>query len=158
MKSIQTGEAAPDFTAESAAGQQFSLSSYRGKQSVVLYFYPRDGTSVCTAQACAFRDAYEDFTQAGAVVIGVSEDSLAKHRDFSASKQLPFILLSDADGRLQKLYGVSKTLGLIPRRITFVIDKQGIVRHTFSALLSGDKHVVEALAIVRQLAESNAPS
>ena len=155
MPSIQPGETAPDFTAETADGQHVSLADSRGRQSVVLYFYPRDNTSVCTAQACAFRDAYENFTQAGAVVIGVSADSNSSHRGFAETKKLPFILLSDADGRLQKLYGVTKTLGLIPRRVTFVIDPQGIVRHTFSALLSGDRHVVEALKIVREIAAKN---
>ena len=79
-----------------------SLSNYLGKQAVVLYFYPKDNTSVCTTQACAFRDAYEDFVKAGAVVIGVSSDSEESHRGFADRQRLPFLLISDADGSLRK--------------------------------------------------------
>jgi peroxiredoxin Q/BCP len=112
-----------------------------------------DGTAICTAEACAFRDAYEDFTQAGAVVIGVSGDSAASHRDFAQKQKLPFLLLSDADGSIRKAFGVSNTLGLVPKRVTFVIDKQGILRHVFSSLFTADKHVQEARRIVEQLAK-----
>jgi peroxiredoxin Q/BCP len=124
-----------------------------GQRVVVLYFYPMDNTAVCTAEACAFRDAYEDFTKAGAVVIGVSGDSDASHREFAKKQRLPFLLLSDGDGSIRKAFGVSNTLGLVPKRVTFVIDKQGVVRHVFSALFTADKHVQEARRIVEQLAQ-----
>ncbi len=99
----------------------------------MLYFYPMDGTPVCTKEACGFRDAFEEFTKLGAVVIGVSADSPERHRAFAASRALPFLLLSDQEGSLRKAYQVPKTLGILPGRVTYVIDKQGIVRHVFSA-------------------------
>lgn len=149
---IQIGDEAPDFTREAQTGETISLRDYRGKQIVVLYFYPADNTPGCTTEACAFRDAYEDFVQAGAVVIGVSGDSLESHRQFAAGKKLPFLLISDASGELRKAYGVPKTLFVLPGRVTFVIDKQGLVQHVFNSQLYASKHVTEALAIVRQLA------
>jgi peroxiredoxin Q/BCP len=152
MASIQVGDRAPDFSGVTQAGQRVALADYLGKQAVVLYFYPQDGTAVCTAQACAFRDAYEDFTKAGAVVIGVSGDSEKKHEEFASGKKLPFLLLSDADGALRTAFGVPKTLWLLPGRVTYVIDKQGIVRHVFNSQFSAGKHVTEALDMVKKLA------
>jgi peroxiredoxin Q/BCP len=153
MTALPIGATAPDFTAEAHTGERITLADYRGRQAVVLYFYPRDFTSVCTAQACGFRDAYEDFAQSGAVVIGVSGDRPARHQQFAADKRLPFLLVSDGDGMIRKAYGVPNTLGLIPKRVTFVIDKQGVVRHVFSALFTADRHVAEAREWVRQLAQ-----
>ena len=148
---LQPGDAAPDFTGEAHNGQQVRLAGYRGKSVVVLYFYPKDNTSICTRQACGFRDAYEEFAKAGAVVIGVSADSLQRHRAFAASRNLPFLLLTDQDGSLRRAYDVRKTLGIPPGRVTYVIDKQGIVRHSFSALFSAEQHVAEALRVVQEL-------
>jgi peroxiredoxin Q/BCP len=121
-----------------------------------LFFYPGDGTPVCTAEACAFRDAYTSFTDAGAVVVGVSADSLDSHREFAANHRLPFLMLSDADGQIRKVFGVPKTLGIFPGRVTYVIDKQGVVRHIFSSQLGASRHVAEALKIVEQLAREAA--
>ncbi len=151
MLSKLLGQPAPDFVREAHNGQRVSLVDFRGKQVVVLYFYPMDGTPVCTKEACSFRDVHEEFAQAGAAVIGVSADSLDRHRAFAAKHGLPFLLVSDEDGTLRKAYRVPKTLGLLPGRVTYVIDKQGIVRHVFSALFSADRHVTEALEVVRQL-------
>jgi peroxiredoxin Q/BCP len=151
-KPLAPGDAAPPLAATAQTGQQVALADFRGKNVVVLYFYPRDNTSVCTAEACAFRDAYEDFTKAGAVVIGVSSDSDDSHRGFADKHRLPFLLLSDKDGSIRKAFGVTNTLGLIPKRVTFVIDKQGVIRHVFSALFTADQHVQEARRIVEQLA------
>ena len=151
---IEIGRPAPSFSALGADGRRVSSADYLGKQTLVVFFYPKDGTSVCTKEACAFRDAYQDFVEAGAAVIGVSADSDDSHRSFAAGHRLPYTLLSDRDGALRKLFGVGKTLGLIPGRVTFVIDKAGTVRHVFSALLASDRHVVEALATVRNLAKS----
>lgn len=117
----------------------------------MLYFYPRDGTPICTAEACAFRDAYAEFTAAGAVVIGVSVDSTDSHRKFAEERRLPFLLVSDQDGTLQKAFGVPKLLGFLPGRTTYVIDKQGVVRHIFSSHFSADGHIDEALRVVREL-------
>jgi peroxiredoxin Q/BCP len=115
MASITVGDQSPDFTLPAQTGAQVSLAEFRGNQAVVLFFYPKDGTAVCTKEACSFRDAYEDFVQAGAV---------------------------------------PKTLGLLPGRVTYVIDKEGVVRHVFSSQFSANRHVAEPLAVVRQLAQS----
>ncbi len=118
---------------------------------LVLYFYPADETPVCTKQACRFRDEFTRFTGAGATVVGVSQDSLEDHRKFAEHHGLPFSLISDADGELRRLYGVGRSLGLIPGRVTFVIDVHGVVQHTFSSQLRGNKHVDEALRVVDRL-------
>jgi peroxiredoxin Q/BCP len=152
MSTIQVGDPAPAITGTTQIGEQISLADYLGKQAVVLYFYPMDNTAVCTAQACAFRDAYEDFVAAGAVVIGVSSDSQASHQQFAEGKKLPFLLISDEDGSRRKAFGVPRTLGILPGRVTYVIDQQGIVRLVFNSQLFAGKHVKEALAMVRQLA------
>jgi thioredoxin-dependent peroxiredoxin len=149
---IQVGDPAPDFTGKAQTGETISLHDYRGKQAVVVYFYPADNTPGCTAEACAFRDSYQDFVDAGAVVIGISGDSLDSHAKFAEGKQLPFLLLSDADGALRKAYGVPKTLWLMPGRVTYVIDKQGIVQQVFNSQLFATQHVKEALAMVKKLA------
>lgn len=150
-KSIMIGDQAPDFSAETHDGRTISLAEFRGKHVVVLYFYPKDGTRMCTAEACSFRDSFEDFSQAGAVVIGVSADTLERHRTFAARERLPFTLLSDTDGKLRKAFGVPSILWMVPGRVTFVIDKRGVVRHVFNSLFTSDKHVQEALAVVKQL-------
>jgi thioredoxin-dependent peroxiredoxin len=152
MTALQPGDPAPDFTREAHNGQQVRLADYLGKSVVVLYFYPMDGTPVCTKEACSFRDAFEDFAKLGAVVIGVSADSPERHQAFAASRALPFLLLSDHDGSLREVFLVPKTLGILPSRVTYVIDKAGVVRHVFSALFTAERHVAEALEIVRALA------
>ncbi len=150
---VLVGDLAPTFRALTQTGVPFALEDYRGKQAVVLYFYPKNNTSVCTAEACAFRDAYEDFVAAGAAVVGVSSDSQSSHKEFAQTQRLPFILLADPEGTLRNLYGVPKTLWILPGRVTYVIDRQGIVRHIFNAALASKKHVDEALRIVKQLNE-----
>jgi thioredoxin-dependent peroxiredoxin len=115
--------------------------------------YPRDGTPVCTKEACGFRDHYEAFTQAGAVVIGVSGDSLDRHRAFADRQRLPFLLVSDQDGSLRRAFGVPKTLVVLPGRVTYVIDRKGVVRHVVNAQFPAGRHVAEALEVVRKLAQ-----
>jgi thioredoxin-dependent peroxiredoxin len=152
MRPIQIGDRAPALTAQAHNGQQVSLADFQGKSVVVLYFYPKDDTPVCTKEACAFRDAYEDFVRAGAVVIGVSSDSADRHQAFASGHQLPFLLLPDEDGTLRKAFGVPKSLGIFPGRVTYVIDREGVVRHVFNSQFSADRHVAEALQIVTKLA------
>jgi thioredoxin-dependent peroxiredoxin len=154
MAAIQVGNLAPNFASPSQTGQQVSLDAYRGKNVVVVFFYPKNGTAICTKEACSFRDAYEDFIQAGAIVIGVSSDSAESHRNFANGHHLTFILLADEDGSLRKSFGVPRTLGFLPGRVTYVIDKEGVVRHIFNSQFAADRHVAEALAVVRQLAQS----
>jgi peroxiredoxin Q/BCP len=116
----------------------------------VLYFYPKDNTSVCTAEACAFRDSYEIFRTAGAEVIGMSSDSVESHRQFALEHRLAFLLLSDEGGIIRKRYGVSTAFGL-PGRVTYIIDGRGIVRHIFFSQFTSEKHVTEALETLRTI-------
>lgn len=154
MKSLTVGDRAPDVSAVSQDGRRVALSEFLGRNAVVLFFYPKDGTGVCTKEVCAFRDAYEDFVQAGAVVLGVSSDGEESHRRFAERQNLPFTLLSDPDKALRRAFGVPKTLGFLPGRVTYVLDRDGIIRHVFNAQFTADRHVVEALATVRQLTTS----
>jgi peroxiredoxin Q/BCP len=148
---LHTGEHAPDFELSNATGAPVKLSDYAGKKCVVLYFYPKDDTPGCTVEACGFRDAYEVFAEAGAEVIGVSSDSVSSHDAFAKKHRLPMTLLSDPGGRVRDKYGVKSTLGLFPGRVTYVIDKEGVVRHAFSSQLRFSKHVDEALEVVKRL-------
>ena len=147
---MREGDAAPDFTSTSHTGETISLSALKGKW-VVLYFYPADDTPGCTAEACSFRDSYEAFTDAGAVVVGVSGNDTTSHTKFADKHHLPFSLLSDTDGALRASYGVKKSLGLLPGRVTFVIDPSGVVRKVFSSQLRATKHIDEALATIRSV-------
>jgi peroxiredoxin Q/BCP len=147
---LRVGDRAPDFTLPSSSGP-VRLADVLRSTAVVLYFYPRDETAGCTAEACAFRDSYEVFTQAGAEVIGVSDDTVESHRSFAAHHRLPFQLLADPGGEVRRLYGVSAWLGLLPGRVTFVIDRHGIVRHVFDSQFQATRHVAEALETIRTL-------
>lgn len=147
VETAREGAPAPDFTLPSQTGEQVTLSDYRG-QWVVVYFYPADNTAGCTAEACAFRDSHQDFSDAGAVVMGVSSDSVESHEGFATKHRLPFTLLSDQGGALRKAWGVKKTLGIIDGRVTYVIDPGGIVRKVFSSQIGAKKHHVEALATI----------
>ena len=146
MAALQAGTVAPDFELPDGGGKLIRLSDYRGKSSVIVYFYPKDDTGVCTKQACAFRDDFAKFQSARAVILGISDDSSESHGAFAAKYSLPFPLLSDKGGRVRKLYGVTKKFGVLPGRVTFVIDREGVVRFVYSALFESGKHVEEALA------------
>jgi len=150
-RGIQVGDQAPDFTLPSQSGEPVQLYDRLGERAVVLYFYPKDHTPGCTAEACAFRDSYEVFSSAGADVIGVSSDSVARHAGFAGQHKLPFTLLSDRGGQVRKRYGVPAVLGLLPGRVTYVIDREGTVRHVFNSMIHIDEHISEALEVVRQL-------
>jgi peroxiredoxin Q/BCP len=133
--SVTVGDKAPDFRLRDQNGQEVSLADFRGKKAVVLYFYPKDESPVCTKEACGFRDKYEDFVRAGAEVIGVSGDSTGKHKSFATHHRLPFTLLADEGHRVRKAYGVPATLWILPGRVTYVIDKSGVARHVFNPQL-----------------------
>jgi peroxiredoxin Q/BCP len=151
---VQVGDVAPDFMLPSQTGDLVSLSDFRGKKAVVLYFYPKDDTPGCTKEACAFRDRYEVFKEAGAEVIGVSGDSSQSHQQFATKYNLPFILLSDNGNELRKRYGVPSTLWVLPGRVTYVIDAEGIIRHIFDSMLEFDRHVEEALNTLQTVTQS----
>ncbi|WP_338430632.1 peroxiredoxin [Synechococcus elongatus] len=148
---IAVGDVAPDFSLPAQDGSTVSLSDFRGQKPVVLYFYPKDDTPGCTIEACSFRDSYTAFQEAGAVVLGVSSDSVESHQRFAKKYNLPFQLLSDEGDRLRQSYGVPKTLFVIPGRVTYVIDKEGKVCHIFDSLLNAQAHIQESLNILRSL-------
>jgi len=142
------GQPAPDFTLPDQDGNAVSLRDLHGGWSVV-YFYPADDTPGCTAEACSFRDSFEEFTDAGARVIGVSSDSVEKHKAFATKYKLPFTLLADTEGTARQAWGVGKTMGLLPGRVTYVLDPEGVVRHKFSSQFKPKKHIGEALDVIR---------
>lgn len=146
---IQVGDPAPDFTLPTQTGESVSLHDFLGKSAIVVYFYPKDDTAGCTAEACSFRDSYAVFKDAGAEVIGISADSVEAHQKFAQKHRLPFTLLSDKGGTARKLFGVPTTFGLLPGRVTYVIDKEGIVRNIFSSHFTPEKHITEALNTIK---------
>ena len=148
---LNIGEKAPDFTLQTATGESFSLSQALQKNNVVLYFYPKDDTRGCTAQACSFRDQYDIFRENNAEVVGISSDDVETHQQFSAKHQLPFTLLSDPKGEVRKLYRVPRTLGIVPGRVTYLIDRQGIIRYSFNSQLKPLEHVAGTLEVLKSL-------
>jgi thioredoxin-dependent peroxiredoxin len=148
---LKVGSVAPDFTLPSQSGEMVSLEEFLGHRPVVLFFYPKDDSPGCTKQVCAFRDDYEEFGKLDAEVIGISSDPVESHRGFAAKHRLPFTLVSDEGGKVRKLYGVPNTLGLFPGRVTYVIDKKGVVRHIFSSQVGIDRHVEDALEALESI-------
>ena len=150
-KALTVGDFAPYFVLKNQHGQVVKFSDFRANQSVVLYFYPKDDTPGCTAEAKCFRDSYEQFLELGALVIGISSDSAEAHMKFAEKNRLPFTLLSDSLGRVRKMFGVPKTLMVLPGRTTFVINKYGEIKHVFSSQMNIQKHISEAVRILKQL-------
>jgi peroxiredoxin Q/BCP len=148
---LTEGMKAPAFEARDQHGALIRLADYQGKQAVVLYFYPKDDTPGCTAEACSLRDGHAALQAAGAVVLGVSADATTSHEAFAKKYHLPFSLLADPDKRLIEAYGVKKipVLGFASR-ITFLIDRQGIVRKVISDVRTKD-HDQQVLAILKGL-------
>jgi thioredoxin-dependent peroxiredoxin len=147
---IEVGRPAPPFERVAHDGSTVVIGPAM-ERITVLYFYPKDETAGCVAQACAFRDVYEDFTAAGARVVGVSDDSNTTHREFAEHRRLPFPLVSDTGGQLRTAYGVPNWMVLLRNRVTFVIDRAGIVRMAFESQLRTGTHVERALTMVREL-------
>lgn len=147
---LQVGDKVPNFSAIDTNGNLFESNTIVGQKALVIYFYPKDDTLVCTEQACSFRDQYEDFKTLDAEVIGVSSDSVKSHQKFASRYQLPFVLLSDSDKKLRKLFGVpNDLLGLLPGRVTYVIDMNGIIQLVFNSM-SGKIHIKKALEILQR--------
>ena len=152
MPKVKVGDKAPDFTLPNQDGEIVSLSDYIYKKNVVLFFYPKDFSPGCTTQACSFRDHYENFTDLGAEVIGISSDSVESHKRFLDEYLLPFTLLSDEDGEVRSLYGSTKGFGMLPGRYTFILDKSGTIQHIFTSETNMTKHIDEALKVLREIA------
>jgi len=145
---LQVGMPAPAFKAQDQNGETVRLADYLGKSNVILYFYPKDGTPGCTAEACSLRDGYHAIQAAGAVVLGVSADSVGRHADFAKKHQLPFSLLADPGGvELIKPYGVWVPVIGIASRVTFIIDKSGTIKDIVTKVNTGahDQQVLESL-------------
>jgi thioredoxin-dependent peroxiredoxin len=151
QKFLEVGDSAPDFTLPRSNGELMSLSDFRERSAVVLFFYPRDQSPACTTEACSFRDSYEVFRERGAEVIGVSADSALSHARFAARFRLPFVLLTDSDGSVRERYGVAKTFGIFPGRATYLIDRHGVIRHIFSSQFLPLRHVSSALSVLDKL-------
>lgn len=150
-KNIKVGDTAPDFELLKPDGEVFRLKDQLKEKYVVLYFYPKDNTPGCTKQACEFRDQYEVFKEHDAEVVGISADSADSHGTFERSFQLPFILLSDKGNKVRNLYGVPRKFGIIPGRVTYVIDKKGIVRYVFNSMTRPLEHVKNALEVLQTI-------
>jgi len=156
---LKVGDQAPDFTAPDKDGKEISLKQFAGK-ILVLYFYPKDNTPGCTAQACEFRDKYEEFIRAGADVVGVSGDDSDSHTKFTSKYKLPFTLITDKSGALAKEYGVGKELLILPGRTTFIIDQDQKIASIYSSLMKATSHIEESLKVINTLKSSTpaAPS
>ena len=152
MNEIKIGSSIPAFTLPDQNGNLFDISSVLGKKNLVIYFYPKDDSPGCTAQACSFRDQFEVFKEADAVIIGISGQSVESHKEFAEKHRLSFTLLSDEGNIIRKQFGVqSDLLGLLPGRVTFVADKNGKVIYVFNSQTQATKHVDEALKILKEL-------
>jgi len=151
MNDIQVGSPIPEFELYDQNGNLFNINSVLGKKNLVIYFYPKDDSPGCTAQACSFRDQFEVFTEADAVIIGISGQSVESHKEFAEKHRLSFTLLSDEENKIRKLFGVTPILlGLLPGRVTYVADKTGRVIYVFNSQSQATKHVDEALRILTQ--------
>ena len=148
--SLKVGDIVPYFELNDQKGELFKSDSVIGQKPAVVYFYPKDETPGCTAEACSFRDSYEDFKDLGAEVIGISSDSIGSHKRFAERHRLPFILLADTKKKVQRLFKLPKLLfGLYTKRITFVIDKEGKVVYVHDSLLA-TSHIKKALKALKQ--------
>jgi peroxiredoxin Q/BCP len=148
MRQIKIGDMIPGFSLPDQNGNMFDINAYLGKKKLVIFFYPQDGSLNCTREACYFRDMYEVFEEADAMVIGISGQSVESHKDFSEKNRLQYLILSDLEGIVRKMFGVpGKIFGLIPGRVTYVADKSGKIVYIFDSQTETQRHVDEALKI-----------
>jgi peroxiredoxin Q/BCP len=148
---MEKGDSLPEFSAKNQNGELIHSSSFLG-EAFVLYFYPKNETKGCIKEACTFRDEYEDFKELGAEVIGVSADSVRSHQKFATHRNLPFILLSDADKKIRKLFGIKNDFfGLIPGRETFVFDSEGYCVMKFRSQTQWEDHISKAKEKLKEL-------
>jgi peroxiredoxin Q/BCP len=148
---LTVGDKVPSFSLKDGNGNVFESESVLGKKPVVIYFYPKDDTAGCTAQACSFRDSYQDFQDLGAEVIGISSDSETSHQKFAKSYKLPFILLADTSKKVRTLFGVPTSMfGLLPGRVTYVVDEKGIIRLLFDSMMP-QNHMKKALDFIKKI-------
>lgn len=147
---LQPGTKAPDFSALDQGGKPVKLANYLGKSNVVLYFYPKDFTPGCTKEACTLRDGFHDIQAAGAVVLGVSADDVSSHAKFAEKYDLPFSILADPDDKIIEAYGVKMPVLKMASRVTFIIDKAGIIRFKVDQVDTG-KHDQQVLELLKKI-------
>ncbi|MCG8578210.1 MAG: peroxiredoxin [Flavobacteriales bacterium] len=153
MNKIKVGDQLPTFTLQDQNGNDYQLHPEMNK-ILVIYFYPKDDTPGCTKEACSFRDEFEAFTDLGAEVIGISSDDVESHRQFAEKYRLPFTLLADTENTARNLFGVPKSLFILPGRTTYLVDKSGIVQHIFNSQLRFDKHVETAIEKLKEIQQA----
>jgi peroxiredoxin Q/BCP len=152
MKKTEVGSTVPQFTLPDQNGRMFSINSVVGKKNLVIYFYPKDDSPGCTKEACSFRDSFEVFNEADAMIIGISGQSVGSHKKFAEKYRLSFTLLSDEGDKVRKQFGVPVNfLGLLPGRVTYIVDKSGKVIYIFDSQTQATKHVDEALRVLKEL-------
>uniref|UniRef100_UPI00404958AE peroxiredoxin n=1 Tax=Flavobacterium sp. TaxID=239 RepID=UPI00404958AE len=155
---LKVGDKVPDFKSQTVQNGEFDTKQYFGKQMIVFYFYPKDETPGCTAQACSFRDQYQDFRDLGVEVVGISSDSIASHKEFASKYKLPFILIPDENKKLQQSFGVPKALfGLLPGRVTYFVDKKGIIRFIHDSM-NPTSHITKTLNFIKKFKPLNPDS
>ena len=150
MKKIEVGDSVPSFELKDQNGKLFSVSNSIGKP-MVIYFYPKDDTPGCIKEACKFRDDFEKFKDINALVIGISGDSVESHKEFEEKYNLPFTLLADVNNKVGKLFGVPKSMFFLPGRVTYVVDKDGIVQYIFNSQFGAEKHIENSLKKLNEL-------
>ena len=149
---MQIGDACPSFELYNQSGELIKSSAFLGKQKTVIFFYPKDETPGCTKETCTFRDKYEDFLELECQVIGISSDSVDSHAQFANRFGFKFTLLADPEKTVRKAFQVPGNLfGLLPGRVTYIVDSMGIIRGIFNSQLNPAGHVQEALKIVSQI-------
>jgi len=149
---LKVGDKVPYFTLQNQKGEWFKSTDVIGKESAVIYFYPKDETPGCTKEACKFRDEFEVFNDLKAKVIGISSDDVASHKKFAKKYHLPFTLLADVNKKVRKLFGVpGSILGLLPGRVTYVINKKGVIIYIFNSQFGAEKHISEALKALQKV-------
>ena len=147
---LKVGDKVPAFKLQDQDGNWFNSTDVIGKQAAVVYFYPKDDTPGCTKEACKFRDEFEVFNGLNAVVIGISSDDVASHKKFAEKYHLPFTLLADTKKEVRKLFGVPKsTIGLLPGRVTYIVNKKGTIIYVFNSQFKAEKHIEEALKALK---------
>jgi len=152
MKKIELGSSVPKFELKDQHNELFNLDSVLGKKNLVIYFYPKDDSPGCTKEACSFRDQFEVFADADAMIIGISTQSVESHLAFANKHRLNYTLLSDTGNKVRKLFGVpGNFFGLIPGRVTYVINKEGKIAYLFNSQIQAEKHVDEALRILQEM-------
>ncbi len=142
---LEIGDEIPSFELLDQHGERFNLDDYKGKTAMVIYFYPKDDTPGCTKEACSFRDNFDAFKDLDVKIIGISSDNVNSHKAFAEKYDLPFTLLADTENKVRQLFGVPSVLGLIPGRVTYVVDNKGVVIHVYDKLRGAEKHIQEAL-------------